>query len=130
MKFLIAIYTDDALLDAMPEDEFNTLMRGCLEHADGLKQDGRLIDTQQLEGPEQARTLRTRNQRTTVIDGPFAEAKEHLGGFILIEAADMDEAQHIASALPWSATGRIEIRPVRDMEMVRRRVGAASAERV
>jgi hypothetical protein len=59
-----------------------------------------------------------------VVDGPFAETKEYLGGFNLIEAADMDEAVRIASSFPWAQTGAIEIRPVRDMDQVRRRVGA------
>jgi len=68
--------------------------------------------------------VRVREGRTSVIDGPFAETKEYLGGFNLIEAADMDEAVRIAQAFPWSRTGAIEIRPIRDMDAVRRRVGA------
>jgi hypothetical protein len=65
-----------------------------------------------------------RNERVSVVDGPFAETKEYLGGFNLIEAENMDEAVRIASEFPWSRTGAIEIRPVRDMNAVRRRVGA------
>ncbi len=59
-----------------------------------------------------------------MVDGPFAETKEYLGGFNLIEAADMDEAVRIASEFPWTRTGSVEIRPVRDFDAVRRRVGA------
>ena len=69
--------------------------------------------------------MRVREGRTRVVDGPFAETKEYLAGFNLIEAADMDEALRIAQSFPWSQTGCIEVRPVRDMDAVRRRVGAA-----
>lgn len=123
MKFLLMIYNDDSLLQALPEGEFDTLMRGCLEHADALREEGHLLDSQQLEAPSTARTVRIRTNRVTVTDGPFAETKEYLGGFNLIEAADMDEAVRIAAEFPWSRTGCIEIRPVRDLIEVRRRVG-------
>ena len=124
MKYLVLIYNDDTLLDALPAGEFDTRMRGCFEHADELKGCGKLLDSQQLEAPATAKSVRIRNGRTTVVDGPFAETKEYLGGFNLIEAADMDEAVRIAAEFPWTRTGCIEIRPVRDMNAVRRRVGA------
>ncbi|WP_300619136.1 YciI family protein [Dokdonella sp.] len=127
MKFLVMIYNDESLLAEMPASEFDTTMRGCLEHADELRGQGHLLDSQQLEAPSTAKTLRVRGGRATVIDGPFAETKEILGGFNLIEAADMDEALRIAAEFPWAATGSIEVRPVRDMDAVRRRVGAAAA---
>jgi hypothetical protein len=72
-------------------------------------------------------SIRRRNGRVTITDGPFAETKEVLGGFNLIEAEDMDEALRIAAAFPWSSTGCIEVRPVRDIGAVRRRVGAAKS---
>jgi hypothetical protein len=75
-----------------------------------------------LEGAETAKSVRIRNGRTKVMDGPFSEAKEVLGGFNLIEAKDMDEAVEIAKEFPWTATGCVEVRPVRDIETVRRRV--------
>ncbi|KRF01854.1 hypothetical protein ASG87_10115 [Frateuria sp. Soil773] len=125
MKFLMMIYTDDTLLDALPEGRFDTLMRGCLEHADELRAQGRLLDSQQLEPAAAAKSVRVRNQRMSVLDGPFAETKEYLGGFNLIEAEDIDEAVRIAAEFPWAATGCIEVRPVRDIGAVRRRVGAA-----
>ena len=59
-----------------------------------------------------------------MLDGPFAETKEYLGGFNLIEAVDMDEAVRIAAEFPWAGTGSVEIRPVRDFAQVRQRVGA------
>ncbi|WP_109125608.1 YciI family protein [Dyella sp. C11] len=124
MKFLVMIYCDDSLLDALPPGEFDTMMHGCFVHADELRAKGCLLDSMQLEAPSQAKALRMRDDKLSVMDGPFAEAKEYLGGFNLIEAADMDEAVRIASEFPWSRTGRIEIRPVRDIDAVRRRVGA------
>ena len=124
MKYLVMIYCDDALLDALPEGEFDTLMHGCFVKADALREKGQLQDSQQLEGPATARTVRMREGRTSVVDGPYAETKEYLGGFNLIEAADMDEAVLIASSFPWARTGAIEIRPVRDIKLVRQRVGA------
>ncbi|TPG11026.1 YciI family protein [Rhodanobacter glycinis] len=124
MKYLVMIYSDDTLLGALPEGEFDTMMHGCFMHADELQKDGHLHDSQQLEAPATAKTLRVRDGRVSVVDGPFAETKEYLGGFNLIEAENMDEAVRIASEFPWSRTGAIEIRPVRDMNAVRRRVGA------
>jgi hypothetical protein len=128
MKFMLLIYNDDALLDAMPRSEFDATMRDCLAHADGLRQDGRLLDTQVLESPATAKSVRIRQGRLTTVDGPFAEAKEVLGGFNLIEAQDIEEAVEIAAHFPWARTGCVEVRPVRDVEAVRERVGAPKAE--
>ncbi|HEY0198185.1 MAG TPA: YciI family protein [Rhodanobacter sp.] len=124
MKFLLMIYSDGTLLDALPEGEFDTRMHSCIRHADELRETGHLLDSQQLEDPASAKSVRIRNNKVSVLDGPFAETKEYLGGFNLIEAADMDEAVRIAAEFPWTKTGCVEIRPVRDFEAVRRRVGA------
>ncbi|MET4728285.1 hypothetical protein ABIE09_002092 [Lysobacter enzymogenes] len=124
MKFLVMIYNDDALIEALPDGEYATMMRGCLQHADQMRADGKLMDSQMLAPPAQSVSLRTRSGRTTFLDGPFAEAKEYLGGFNLIEAADMDEALRIAQEFPWSRTGRIEVRPVLDFEAVRKHFDA------
>ena len=124
MKFLMLVYTDDALLEALPEGEFDRLMHGCISHADELKGEGKLIESQQLEAASTAKSLRVRNGRTSLVDGPFAETKEILGGFNLIEAADMDEAVRIAAGFPWAKYGCLELRPVRDFAKVRERVGA------
>ena len=127
MKFMLLIYTDDTLLEALPAGQFDSMMRTCLEHADELRAEGRLLDSQMLEDASTARSVRVRNGRQTVVDGPFAEAKEVLGGFNLIEAPDMDAALRMAAEFPWTLTGRVEVRPVRDMDAVRQRVGAAAA---
>ena len=127
MKFMVLIYNDDSLLDAMPPAQFDATMRGCLDHADELRENGRLLDSQMLESPATAKSLRSRKGKMTVRDGPFAESKEVLAGFNLIEADDMDEAVRIAAEFPWAQTGCIEVRPVRDVATVRERVGAARA---
>ena len=128
MQFLMLVYTDTNLMDTIHEGEFDTLMRGCFEHADELRAEGKLLGSQQLESAATARTIRTRNGRTSVIDGPFAETKEMLAGFNILEADSFEEAVRIASEFPWARTGSIEVRPIRDMNAVRRRVGAAIPE--
>ena len=126
MKFMLLIYNDTALLDAMPAPEFDASMRDCLTHADELREEGRLLDSQQLESPASAKTVRIRKGRQVTMDGPFSETKEVLGGFNLIEAADMEEAVRIAATFPWASTGCVEVRPVRDIGAVRERVNRTS----
>lgn len=123
MQFLLLVYNDDTELEALPEGEFDTRMRGCFVHADALRASGQLIESKQLESARKARSVRIRNGRTAVVDGPFAETKEVLAGFNLIEAGSLDEAVRIAAELPWARTGCIEVRPIRDMAAVRRQVG-------
>lgn len=127
MKFMLLIYNDGTLLDALPAEEADGMMRHCLAHADDLRRDGCLIESQMLHGAEKAKSVRIRGGRLTTTDGPFAEAKEILGGFNLIEAADMDEAVRIAAEFPWARTGCVEVRPVQDIEAVRRRVNDAES---
>ena len=118
MQFVLVIYNDPTLLDALPTDEGNAMMRDCLSHADELRGEGRLLEARMLAQPATAKSVRKRDGRLTVVDGPFAEAKEILGGFNLIEAKDMDEAIEIASTFPWTRTGCVEIRPVRAAPLV------------
>ncbi|MGN7726405.1 YciI family protein [Luteimonas sp. 22616] len=124
MQFLALVYIDNELVEALPEGEPDAMMRTCLGHADELKADGKLLGFQQLEDASTAKSVRIRNGRTSVVDGPFAETKEILGGFNLIEAESMDEAVRIASQFPWARVGCLEVRAVRDVDAVRRRVGA------
>lgn len=124
MKFMLVIYNDPTLLDSLPQAEADGMMRDCLAHADDLRRDGYLWESQMLEDAATAKSVRIRSGRTKVTDGPYSEAKEVLGGFNLIEARDMDEAVRIASEFPWAKTGCVEVRPVRDIEAVRRRVAS------
>src|SRR6267378_3275330 len=124
MKFAILLYTDVTLLDALPKSQFDAKMRDCLAHADDLKKDGRLLESQMLEAAATAKSVRVRNGRRAVVDGPFTESKELLAGFNVIEAEDMDDAVRIASEFPWVETGCVEVRAIRDMGAVRRRVAS------
>ena len=124
MEYLLLVYTDPELHDTLPEAEYDSRMRHCLRHADELQAEGRLKSYRQLEAPATGKSVRIRNGRTTVFDGPFAETKEVLAGFNLIEADSLGQAVEIAKDIPWAQTGCIEVRPVRDADKVRRRVGA------
>lgn len=122
MRFMLLIYNDPTLLGSVPAPEADSMMRQCLDHADELRHKGKLLESQMLEPAETAKAVRIRNGRPAVMDGPFSEAKEVLGGFNLIEADSIEEATQIALQFPWARTGCVEVRPVRDIEVVRQRV--------
>lgn len=124
MRYLLLVNIDHDLLATLPQEEYDRLMHGCIVKADELRRAGCLIESQQLELPATARTVRMREGRTTITDGPFTETKEILAGFNLIEADSEEQALSIARGFPWICYGSIEVRPVRDFEAVRRRVGA------
>jgi hypothetical protein len=124
MQYLLLVYTDAELLDKLPEAEFNTEMRECLRSADAQVEQGKVLGFQQLQPAATARTVRVRNGRATVLDGPFAETKEMLAGFNLVQADSMEEAVRMAHELPWTKYGAIEVRPVGDIAAMRARVGA------
>jgi hypothetical protein len=119
MKFLLLIYIDPELLQTLPGDDFDTLMRSCLQHADALQAQGTLLMSQRLQPPASAQTLRSRQGQARITDGPFAETREVLAGFNLIEATDADHAMQIARQFPWAAYGSIEVRAVDDMDASR-----------
>ena len=124
MQYLLLVYTDAELMAQLPPEQFETEMRGCLLHSDELSAQGKLVAYKQLEPPSTARSVRLRGTRTTVLDGPFAETKEMLAGFNLVEAASMDEAVRMAQELPWIRYGSVEVRQVADIAAMRQRVGA------
>jgi hypothetical protein len=124
MKFLVLIYPDPEKLDAMPDTEFASTMRECLAHADQLRARGKLLDTRMLQPAATARTLRKKAGKLTITDGPFAETKEVLGGFNVVEAGTLDEAVQIAAEFPWTEVGSVEVRPILAVEEMRARVGA------
>jgi hypothetical protein len=122
MQYMLLIYNDSTLLDALHSGEEDGMMRDCLAHADELRRDGQLSESRMLKGRETAKSVRIRNGRMSATDGPFTETKEVLGGFNLIEADNMEEAIRIAAEFPWARTGCVEVRPVEDIGAVRRRV--------
>ncbi len=119
MQYMLLVYIDETLTDALPAGRYDAMMHECFVHADELRDSGHLLQSQQLEPTRTARSVRIRNGRTTVLDGPFAETKEILGGFNLIQADSLDEAIRIASEFPWASTGCIEVRPLRDIAAAR-----------
>ncbi|HZF29435.1 MAG TPA: YciI family protein [Gammaproteobacteria bacterium] len=124
MKYMLLIYNDKTLLDALPSGEFDSRMRGCLAHADDLRRHGKLLDSQMLAEPAKAKSVRIRNERQVTLDGPFAETKEMIAGFNVIEADSIDEAVRIAAEFPWARTGCVEVRPILEIDAVRAAVGA------
>ena len=116
MRFLFTIYHDQRVLDALPEGEMQALVDGALDYSDELRQSGHYIASNALQRPRTARTIRVRDGKVSTTDGPFAETKEQLGGFFLIEARDMDEACAVASRFPPARVGIIEVRPVRELK--------------
>jgi hypothetical protein len=122
-KYVVLIYNDPALLAKTPPSEFSATMRGCLTHADEMRREGKVLQSEILEDTHTARSIRIRNGRKSILDGPFAETKEVLGGFNIIEARNMDEAVRIAEEFPWGEIGSIEVRPIREMSSVRQAVG-------
>lgn len=112
MKFLCLAYEDESIFHAMSRSDWDALRRETIDYVDGLRRSGHLVSTEPLQSARTAVTVRVRNERLATTDGPFAETKEQLGGFFLIEAADMDEAIGIAARWPSARLGTIEVRPL------------------
>ena len=112
MKFMCQVWHDGSLIDAMPPDEKQALDRANIAADAALKRSGHLLLSQALQSPKTAVTVRVRGGQVSATDGPFIETKEHLGGFILIEAADIGEAVRLMANDPMALSGSIEVRPV------------------
>jgi len=115
MKFLFTIYHDERVLEALAKEEMQALVDSALDYDETIRQSGHYIASNALQPARTARTLRVREGKVLVTDGPFAETREQLGGFFLIEARDLDEACEIASRFPPARLGFIEVRPVREL---------------
>src|SRR5882724_7628103 len=100
MKFMFTIYHDENVLDAMPEKEMQALVDSAIEYAEELRRSGHYIVSNALQRTQTARTIRVRGGEASTTVGPFAETKEQLGGFFVIEAKDMDEACAVAARFP------------------------------
>ena len=109
MKYLCLVYLEEQKLRAVPDRE-------CQNCGDGLRASGVLVAAEALKPVETATTVRVRHGKVAVTDGPFAETKEQLAGFYLIDARDLDEALQVAAAIPPAREGSIEVRPVRELE--------------
>jgi hypothetical protein len=112
MKYLCLVYHLETTLAAMPPADMQGLVDEHLDYDDVLRRSGHFILGQALQSTETAVTVRVRNGKLSVTDGPFAETKEQLAGIILIEARDLDDALRVASKIPSARIGTIEVRPV------------------
>ena len=117
MRYLCLIYLDEKQLAAMPQKDMDELNARHLELNEDLLSGGHFIEAEALTPGASTTCLKVRNGRTTVTDGPYAETKEMVAGFYLIEARDLNEAIQVASRLPSAPLGTVEIRPCRDLEV-------------
>jgi hypothetical protein len=112
MKYLCLAYEEEGKLNALSRSEWDALRKETLAYVETLRKSGHLILTEALQSARTAATVRVRNDTLSATDGPFAETKEQLGGFFLIDARDLDEAIRIASRWPSARIGSIEVRPI------------------
>ncbi len=114
MKYLCLIYYDEAQAAALPEPEYLRIAGEALAYGEELNGRGQFVASESLQPTETATTIRLQGGRLAVTDGPFAETKEQLGGFFLVEARDLNEAIRIAAKIPPLRLGCIEVRPVKE----------------
>jgi hypothetical protein len=108
MKYLCLVYGEEKDIGAMTDDE-------CIAYDQALRDAGRCLASEALEPVRTAATVRVRDGKVSIRDGPFAETKEHLAGFYLIDATDLNDAIQVASRIPPARVGSIEVRPVREL---------------
>lgn len=123
MKYLCLAYEEEQKLNALSPSEWDVLRKETLDYVESLKKSDHLIVTQALQSATTATTLQVRSGKLLTTDGPFAETKEQLGGFFLIEARDFNEAVQIASKWPSARLGTIEVRPIEEELRQDRRYG-------
>ena len=116
MKYLCLVVCEEKKLEAMSQEEMQRLIDESLAYDQVLSDGGHLIAAQALQPVSTATTLRIRNSKVSKTDGPFAETKEQVGGFILIEAKDRNEAVRLASKIPSIRLGCIEVRPIMELK--------------
>ena len=112
MKYLCLIYDEETKLASMSKAESDAFMGEYFAFTEDVRKSGHLVAGDALQPVSTATTLRQRSGRLTTTDGPFAETKEQLGGYYLIEAKDLNEAIQVASRIPSVRTGSVEVRPV------------------
>jgi hypothetical protein len=125
MKYLCLVYFEEKTLDALSSAEFESLRREGLAHMDELERRGNLVVANALQRTRMATSLRLRNGKISITDGPFAETKEQLGGFMLLEARDLSEAVQLAGTSPMARLGSVEVRPTWELEQKEPSAGRA-----
>ena len=112
MKYLLLIYENEGDFAKVTEEEGNRIFAEYMTYTKGIRKAGNYIGGEALQPVATATTVRQRNGKTLTTDGPFAETKEQLGGYYLVEAKDLDEAIKLAGGIPAVRTGSIEVRPI------------------
>jgi hypothetical protein len=112
MQYMLLIYDNEATWDGMPEDERNGVMQEYFQYTEELKSSGKYVAGDALQPVATAKSVRVRDGETSTTDGPFAETKEALGGYYLIDVDSDAEAQEWAAKIPSARYGTIEVRPV------------------
>jgi len=112
MKYLCLVHIEGAAFSGLSQAQKEDIDRRSLAYDEELQSSGRFIHAEALQSPKSAVLVKLRNGKLSATDGPFAETKEQLGGFILIEARDRDEANRVAAGIPLAELGTIEVRPV------------------
>lgn len=116
MKYLCLVCFDTTLPDTLPPEEWAQLVRESAEYDQALMRSGHFIAAEALMSTDTATTVRMRQGKMSATDGPFAELKEQVAGFILIEAADLNEAMRIGANIPLAKIGCVEVRPVMSIQ--------------
>jgi hypothetical protein len=114
MKYLCLAYEEESTLNALSRSEWGELREETLAYVEELRRRGYLVSAEALQAIRTASTVRVRNGKTMITDGPFAETKETLGGFFLVDARDLNEAIKVASKWPSARLGSIEVRPIEE----------------
>ncbi|MAL02492.1 YciI family protein [Neopusillimonas maritima] len=115
MKYLCLVYYNEKTMQEKSQEEWDALNRECMACVADLTDSGHFLDGAPLLSTETATTLRVRDGKPLITDGPFAETKEQLAGFYMLEARDMNEAIRLAEKIPPARYGSVEIRPVREL---------------
>jgi hypothetical protein len=115
MKYLCLVYFEEKTMQAMSQSEWDALNNECLACGEGLRSSGHWLGGEALQSVRTAATVRLRNGKASVTDGPFAETKEQLAGFYLLDARDLNEAIQLAGKIPPARYGCIEVRPIREV---------------
>ena len=116
MKYLCLIYDEESKWASMSQAEAQALMGDYFAFTEDIKKSGHYLAGEALQPVQTATTVRIRNGKLSTTDGPFAETKEQLGGFYMIEAKDLNDAIQVASRIPSARVGSIEVRPVQVFE--------------
>ena len=113
MKYLCLIYNDEREMGTMPKPDGEKMMAEYSDFTESIKKSGHYKGGDALQPTATATTVRVRQNKVSTTDGPFAETKEQLGGFYMIDAKDLNDAISVASRIPGARTGSVEVRPVR-----------------